>query len=49
MFQAGYLGKDCFGTGYNFDIFVHRGAGAYICGEETVSLSIAQFLQRIPC
>ena len=30
------MGKDCLKTGYNFDIFVHRGAGAYICGEETV-------------
>lgn len=36
-YKAGYLGKDCLGTGYNFDVFVHRGAGAYICGEETVS------------
>ena len=32
---AGLLGKDACGTGYAFDIFVHRGAGAYICGEET--------------
>jgi NADH-quinone oxidoreductase subunit F len=32
---AGFLGKNCCGTGYAFDVFVHRGAGAYICGEET--------------
>jgi NADH-quinone oxidoreductase subunit F len=32
---AGYLGKDACGSGYDFDVFVHRGAGAYICGEET--------------
>jgi NADH-quinone oxidoreductase subunit F len=32
---AGYLGKDVLGTGMDFDIHVHRGAGAYICGEET--------------
>jgi len=29
------LGKDILGTGFNLEIFVHRGAGAYICGEET--------------
>lgn len=33
--EAGYLGKDILGSGLDFDIFVHRGAGAYICGEET--------------
>ncbi len=31
----GYLGKNIFGSGYDFDVTVHRGAGAYICGEET--------------
>jgi len=31
----GFLGKNACGTGYAFDVFVHRGAGAYICGEET--------------
>lgn len=31
----GYLGKDILGSGFDCDIFVHRGAGAYICGEET--------------
>ncbi|CCG83651.1 NADH-ubiquinone oxidoreductase 51 kDa subunit, mitochondrial [Taphrina deformans PYCC 5710] len=34
-YKAGYLGKDILGTGYNFNIYLHRGAGAYICGEET--------------
>lgn len=33
--QAGFLGHNILGTGYNLDIHVHRGAGAYICGEET--------------
>ena len=32
---AGLLGKNACKSGYDFDIFVHRGAGAYICGEET--------------
>jgi NADH-quinone oxidoreductase subunit F len=34
-YAAGFLGKNIFGTGYDLDIYVHRGAGAYICGEET--------------
>lgn len=34
-YQAGYLGKDILGSGYSLDIFLHRGAAAYICGEET--------------
>jgi NADH-quinone oxidoreductase subunit F len=32
---AGYLGKNIFGSGFDLEITVHRGAGAYICGEET--------------
>jgi NADH-quinone oxidoreductase subunit F len=32
---AGLLGKNIFGTGFDLDVWVHRGAGAYICGEET--------------
>ncbi|PDV98117.1 NADH-quinone oxidoreductase subunit NuoF [Candidatus Chloroploca asiatica] len=34
-YRAGLLGKNILGTGYDLDIYVHRGAGAYICGEET--------------
>ena len=33
--DAGFVGNNILGTGYSCDIFVHRGAGAYICGEET--------------
>jgi len=33
--EAGYLGKNILGSGLDFEIYVHRGAGAYICGEET--------------
>jgi NADH-quinone oxidoreductase subunit F len=33
--DAGLIGKDSCGSGWNFDLHVHRGAGAYICGEET--------------
>jgi NADH-quinone oxidoreductase subunit F len=32
---AGYVGKDVLGSGWNLTVVVHRGAGAYICGEET--------------
>ncbi|MFN7135781.1 MAG: NADH-quinone oxidoreductase subunit F, partial [Myxococcales bacterium] len=34
-YKAGYFGKNIFGSGYDLDCYVHRGAGAYICGEET--------------
>ncbi len=37
-YEAGLLGKNACGSGYDFDLFVHRGAGAYICGEETAML-----------
>ena len=38
-YDAGLFGKNAAGSGYDFDVFVHRGAGAYICGEETAMLS----------
>jgi NADH-quinone oxidoreductase subunit F len=34
-YKAGYIGKNVFGTGFDCDVFVHRGAGAYEAGEET--------------
>ncbi|MGH7790103.1 MAG: NADH-quinone oxidoreductase subunit NuoF, partial [Candidatus Binatia bacterium] len=34
-YAQGHLGKGIYGTPYDLDIYVHRGAGAYICGEET--------------
>ncbi|MBA3880880.1 MAG: NADH-quinone oxidoreductase subunit F [Sphingobium sp.] len=37
-YAAGLVGKNACGSGYDFDVFVHRGAGAYICGEETAML-----------
>jgi len=37
-YQAGYLGKNIFGTGHDVDLVLHIGAGAYICGEETALL-----------
>ncbi|MDN3645315.1 NADH-quinone oxidoreductase subunit NuoF [Pontixanthobacter aestiaquae] len=35
---AGLIGKNASGSGYDFDVFMHRGAGAYICGEETAMI-----------
>jgi NADH-quinone oxidoreductase subunit F len=37
-YDKGLIGKNACGSGYDFDVFVHRGAGAYICGEETALL-----------
>ena len=37
-YEAGYLGTDILGTGFDLELVVHSGAGAYICGEETALL-----------
>jgi NADH-quinone oxidoreductase subunit F len=37
-YDKGFLGKNILGTGFDLDVYVHRGAGAYICGEETALL-----------
>lgn len=37
-YEQGFLGQNLFGTNYSLDIVIHRGAGAYICGEETALL-----------
>ncbi len=37
-YQAGLVGKNACGSGFDFDIYIHHGAGAYICGEETALL-----------
>lgn len=36
---AGYLGENIQGSGFNFELFVHTGAGRYICGEETALIN----------
>jgi len=38
-YKAGILGKNAMGTGKRVDVFVHKGAGAYICGEETALMN----------
>ncbi len=35
VYDAGYLGTNIMGSGFDLDVYVHHGAGAYICGEET--------------
>ena len=37
-YDAGLIGANASGSGYDFDVFMHRGAGAYICGEETAMI-----------
>src|SRR6266567_4604269 len=37
-YDAGYVGKDILGSGFDMELIVHAGAGAYICGEETALL-----------
>lgn len=38
-YEAGYLGKGIFGSNFDLEVTLHRGAGAYICGEETGMLT----------
>ncbi|HZG45580.1 MAG TPA: NADH-quinone oxidoreductase subunit NuoF, partial [Allosphingosinicella sp.] len=47
-YDAGLLGKNAAGSGYDFDLFVHRGAGAYICGEETALLESLEGKKGMP-
>ena len=47
-YAAGLLGKNAAKSGYDFDVFVHRGAGAYICGEETAMLESLEGKQGRP-
>ncbi|HLJ65754.1 MAG TPA: NADH-quinone oxidoreductase subunit NuoF [Chloroflexota bacterium] len=44
----GYLGDNIFGSGYSLDIVVHRGAGAYICGDETAMLDSLEGYRGFP-
>jgi NADH-quinone oxidoreductase subunit F len=45
---AGYLGENVFGSGFDFDLILHRGAGAYICGEETALMNSFEGLRATP-
>lgn len=47
-YRAGLIGKNACGSGYDFDVFVMRGAGAYICGEETALIESLEGKQGKP-
>jgi NADH-quinone oxidoreductase subunit F len=47
-YDAGYVGRDILKSGYDLDITVHAGAGAYICGEETALLDSLEGYRGLP-
>jgi NADH-quinone oxidoreductase subunit F len=47
-YDAGLLGRNACGSGYDFDLYVHRGAGAYICGEETALIESLEGKKGMP-
>ena len=47
-YAAGLLGKNAAKSGWDFDLYLHRGAGAYICGEETALLSSLEGKKGMP-
>ena len=47
-YEKGFLGKNILGTGINYDVYIHRGAGAYICGEETALLNSLEGRKGMP-
>ncbi|MGE0225264.1 MAG: NADH-quinone oxidoreductase subunit NuoF [Acetobacteraceae bacterium] len=47
-YEAGLIGKNACGSGYDFDVVLHRGAGAYICGEETALIESLEGKKGMP-
>jgi NADH-quinone oxidoreductase subunit F len=47
-YEAGLIGPNACGSGWDFDVFLHRGAGAYICGEETALLESLEGKKGMP-
>ncbi len=47
-YAHGYIGKNILGTSFSTDMFIHRGAGAYICGEESALMSSIEGLRGYP-
>ena len=47
-YEAGLVGKNAANSGWDFDIYLHRGAGAYICGEETALLESLEGKKGFP-
>jgi NADH-quinone oxidoreductase subunit F len=48
VYEAGLLGKNILGSGFDFDLYTHLGAGAYICGEETALLESIEGKKGLP-
>ncbi|HZU87066.1 MAG TPA: NADH-quinone oxidoreductase subunit NuoF [Anaerolineaceae bacterium] len=46
--QMGFLGKNIFGSNFSFDLHIHAGAGAYICGEETALIESIEGKPGLP-
>ena len=47
-YEAGLIGRNACGSGWDFDLYVHHGAGAYICGEETALLESLEGKKGMP-
>ena len=47
-YEAGLVGKNAANSGWDFDVYLHRGAGAYICGEETALLESLEGKKGFP-
>jgi NADH-quinone oxidoreductase subunit F len=47
-YDAGLLGRNAAGSGYDFELYLHRGAGAYICGEETALIESLEGKKGMP-
>ena len=47
-YDAGLLGRNAAGSGWDFDLYLHHGAGAYICGEETALLESLEGKKGMP-
>lgn len=47
-YEAGLIGNNACGSGYDFDVYMHRGAGAYVCGEETALIESLEGKQGKP-
>jgi NADH-quinone oxidoreductase subunit F len=47
-YAHGYIGKNILGTGFSTELYIHRGAGAYICGEESSLMNSIEGLRGYP-